>query len=103
MSPVNSDDHDGEAFGADNRPLTRKEIRAQEKYEGTPGHDVIPPQAFETGGDIPTAAPGAGHGYVPGADAADDAAGDADDAVQTPPIHAAAAPDRPAAAPTVHH
>ncbi|HSN38423.1 MAG TPA: endolytic transglycosylase MltG [Arthrobacter sp.] len=73
MSPVNSDDHDEEAFGADNRQLTRKEIRAQEKYEETPGHDVIPPEAFETGEEI-----------------------------QSAPAKAAGTPAPPTAAPTVH-
>ncbi|MDZ4092161.1 MAG: endolytic transglycosylase MltG [Arthrobacter sp.] len=92
MSPVNSDDSSGEVFGGAGRPLTRKEIRAQQKVQGTEGHDDIPPQAFETGEDVPPAAPGAGHGSAP----------DADAAVQPAPIQAAGAPDRPAAAPTVH-
>ncbi|MDI3213399.1 endolytic transglycosylase MltG [Arthrobacter sp. AL12] len=95
MSPVNSDDSSGEVLGGAGRPLTRKELRTQQKVQGTEGQDVIPPQAFETGEDITPAAPGAGPG-------ADDADVHADDAVQTPPIHGADAPDRPAAAPTVH-
>lgn len=93
MSPVNSDDSSGEVFGGAGRPLTRKELRAHQKVQGTEGQDVIPPQAFETGEDVPPAAPGSGHESVPDA---------AEDTVQTPPIHAADAPDRPAAAPTVH-
>jgi len=58
VSPVNSDDSSGEVFGGAGRPLTRKELRAQQKVQGTEGQDVIPPQAFETGGDVPPAAPG---------------------------------------------
>ena len=92
MSPVNSDDSSGDVFGGAGRPLTRKELRAQQKVQGTEGQDVIPPQAFETGEDVPPAAPRAGHGTVP----------EAADAVQPAPIQAADAPDRPAAAPTVH-
>lgn len=98
MSPVNSDDSTGEVFSGAGRPLTRKELRAlaQHKVQGTEGQDVMPPQAVETGEDDPFAAPGAGHGSV---HAADD---DAEEAVRTAPIQAADAPDRPAAAPTVH-
>ena len=96
MSPVNSDDSSGEVFGDSGRPLTRKELRAQHKVQGTEGQDVIPPQAFETGEDVPSAAPGAGHGSVPAAD------NDAEETVRTTPFQAADAPDRPAAAPTVH-
>ena len=66
MSPVNSDDSSGDVFGGGGRPLTRKEVRAQQQVRGSEGQDVIPRQAFETG--------------LPPADA----------------------PDRPAAAPTVH-
>ncbi len=99
MSPVNSDDSSGEVFGGAGRPLTRKELRAQQKVQGTEGQDVIPPQAFETGEDVPSAAPGPGHGS--GRDAGD-AQDTADNAVQKPPIQAADTPDRPAAAPTVH-
>ena len=57
MSPVNSDDSSGDALGGAGRPLTRKEIRAREKLLATQGHNVIPPQAFETGQDDPTPAP----------------------------------------------
>ncbi|MDN4645707.1 endolytic transglycosylase MltG [Arthrobacter sp. PsM3] len=78
MSPVNSDDPSGEALGGAGRPLTRKEIRAREKFQGTQGHDAIPPQAFETGEHTPQP-------------------------VLSEPIHAADAPDLPAVAPTVHH
>ncbi|MET4135888.1 endolytic transglycosylase MltG [Pseudarthrobacter sp. PvP090] len=92
MSPVNSDDPSGEVFGGAGRPLTRKELRAQQKVQATEGHDVIPPQAFETGEYVQPAAPGAGHGSFP----------EADDTVLPAPIHAADAPDLPAAAPTVH-
>ena len=72
MSPVNSDDPSGDAFGGAGRPLTRKEIRAQEKSQATQGHDVIPPQAFETGEDTPPAAPAAdaGRGTAPATEAA---------------------------------
>ena len=52
MSPVNSDDSSGDALGGAGRPLTRKEIRAREKLLATQGHNVIPPQAFETGPDV---------------------------------------------------
>ena len=96
MSPVNSDDSSGDVFGGAGRPLTRKELRTQHKVQGTEGQDVIPPQAFEPGEDAPPAAPGTGHGPAPEAD------GDAEETVRTAPIQAADAPDRPAAAPTVH-
>jgi UPF0755 protein len=56
VSPVNSDDSSGDALGGAGRPLTRKEIRAREKLLATQGHNVIPPQAFETGPDVPTPA-----------------------------------------------
>ncbi len=56
MSPVNNDDSSGAANSGAGRPLTRKEIRAQEKYLATQGHDIIPPQAFETGRETPAAA-----------------------------------------------
>jgi UPF0755 protein len=56
VSPVNSDDSSGDALSGAGRPLTRKEIRAQEKLLATQGHNVIPPQAFETGPDVPTPA-----------------------------------------------
>jgi UPF0755 protein len=85
VSPVNSDDSPEDAFGASGRPLTRKEIRAREKALLTQGHDVIPPQAFETAEEHPAAAPG----------------GTAESAAEAaaPP---ADAPELPAAAPTVH-
>jgi len=57
VSPVNSDDSSGDALSGAGRPLTRKEIRAREKLLATQGHSVIPPQAFETGQDVPTPAP----------------------------------------------
>ena len=88
MSPVNNDDPSGEAFGGAGRPLTRKEIRAQEKSQATQGQDVVPPQAFETGEDTPPA----GSGTAP--------AGDAE--FRPEPIPAADAPELPPAAPTVH-
>ena len=94
MSPVNSDDSSGDAFGGAGRPLTRKEIRAQEKFQATQGHDVIPPQAFETGRGRSDAGTAAEPGTAP---------------PPTPqPLsgrrrsQAADAPDLPAAAPTVH-
>ncbi len=97
MSPVNSDDPSGDAFGGAGRPLTRKEIRAQEKSQATQGHDVIPPQAFETGEDTPAAAPRAGvRARTPPPTPL------SSEPVQPEPIQAADAPDLPAAAPTVH-
>ncbi|MDF9750647.1 endolytic transglycosylase MltG [Arthrobacter sp. ES3-54] len=57
MSPVNSDDSSGDALSGAGRPLTRKEIRAREKLLATQGHSVIPPQAFETGRDVPSPTP----------------------------------------------
>ncbi len=90
MSPVNNDDSPGDAFGDSGRPLTRKEIRAREKSLMTQGHEVIPPQAFETGQDAPAAPPAA-----PGAPAAPPAPAPG-------PIAPADAPKLPAAEPTVH-
>ena len=90
MSPVNSDDPSGDAFGGAGRPLTRKEIRAQEKSQATQGHDVIPPQAFETGEETPPAAPAADGGSGTGA------------VFRPEPIEPADAPVLPPAAPTVH-
>lgn len=78
MSPVNNDDSSGVAPGGAGRPLTRKEIRAQEKNLATEGHDAVPPQAFETGRETP-AAP-----------------------AEAPRAAAAETPERPDAAPTVH-
>ena len=82
MSPVNNDDSSGVANGGAGRPLTRKEIRAQEKFLATQGHDVIPPQAFETGREAPAEAPAA--------------------PAETPRDAADSAPELPEAAPTVH-
>jgi UPF0755 protein len=56
VSPVNNDDSSGVAHSGAGRPLTRKEIRAQEKNLASEGHSVVPPQAFETGPDAPPAA-----------------------------------------------
>ena len=97
MSPVNSDDPSGEALGGAGRPLTRKEIRAQEKSQVTQSQDVIPPQAFETGDDTPAVAPRAGTGR----DTAPDATVLPEPA-RPEPVQAGGAPDLPAAAPTVH-
>lgn len=97
MSPVNNDDSSGDALGGAGRPLTRKEIRAQEKSQVTQSQDVIPPQAFETGEDTPAAGPRAGTGR----DTAPEAAFQAGP-TQPGPMQAADAPDVPAAAPTVH-
>jgi len=79
VSPVNSDDSSGDAIGGAGRPLTRKEIRAQEKLLATQGFSRVPPQAFETGSDAPTAG-------------------------NRTPDHPApqAAPELPESAPTVH-
>jgi UPF0755 protein len=55
VSPVNSDDSSDAAFSGAGGPLTRKEIRAREKLLATQGLNVIPPQAFETGEETPTA------------------------------------------------
>lgn len=85
MSPVNNDDSSGVADGGAGRPLTRKEIRAQEKFLATQGHDVIPPQAFETGREAPAA---------PQADASAPA--------EAPRQSSAGAQELPDAAPTVH-
>ncbi|MEO3933399.1 endolytic transglycosylase MltG [Micrococcaceae bacterium Sec7.4] len=98
MSPVNSDDSSGGA----GRPLTRKELRAQEKVQATQGHDVIPAQAFETGEDTPAAAPRARYDYAPETDAPALAEPVQPEPVQPEPVTAADAPELPAAAPTVH-
>jgi len=82
VSPVNNDNSSGVANSGAGRPLTRKEIRAQEKSLATQGHDVIPPQAFETGREAPEAQASPAH----------------DGARET----AAAGPELPEAAPTVH-
>jgi UPF0755 protein len=86
VSPVNSDDSPGDASGGSGRPLTRKEIRAREKSLRTQSHEVIPPQAFETGPDSPTASAAPAAPASPPAEVA-------------PPAHA---PTPPAAGPTVH-
>ena len=57
VSPVNNDDSSGGASNGAGRPLTRKEIRAREKLLATQGFSRIPPQAFETGQDVPTPDP----------------------------------------------
>lgn len=108
MSPVNSDDPSSGAFGGAGRPLTRKEIRAQEKSQATQGQDVIPPQAFQSAADTPPA----GLNAVAGRDAASEPGpvepvpiepGPVQPAPAHPePVQAANAPDLPAAAPTVH-
>lgn len=78
MSPVNNDDSSGAANSGAGRPLTRKEIRAREKFLATQGHDVIPPQAFETGREAPAAAPEAPRETAAGTPQVPDAA---------PPVH----------------
>jgi UPF0755 protein len=90
VSPGNNDDSPGDAFGASGRPLTRKEIRAREKSLMTQGHEVIPPQAFETGRDSPPAAPAA---------PAEAARPENAPSQTAQPVHA---PKLPAAGPTVH-
>jgi UPF0755 protein len=57
VSPVNSGESSGEEFSDSGRQLTRKEIRAREKFLTTEGNDVVPPQAFETPGDEPQVPP----------------------------------------------
>lgn len=91
MSPVNSGESSGDAFSDSGRQLTRKEIRAREKFLATEGNDVVPPQAFETGHSprVPLTAPPAA------------------ESVETPSMPAAppavpeAAPDMPAEPATV--
>lgn len=93
MSPVNSDDSFDDAVSGAGRPLTRKEIRAREKFLATQGHDVIPPQAFETGEKVPTAEPtpsGAGRPQAP------------EPVLAPEPVQPAEAPQLPESAPTVH-
>ena len=90
MSPVNSGESSGDVFSDSGRQLTRKEIRAREKFLATEGHDVVPPQAFETGHppqaplSIPTA-------EIEGAPATSD----------VPPTAYEATPSMPAEPPTV--
>jgi UPF0755 protein len=90
VSPVNSDDSSGDALSGAGRPLTRKEIRAREKFLATQGHSVIPPQAFETGQDVPTADPAPAAGPA------------GSDLPQPAPERPETAPELPEAAPTVH-
>ncbi len=111
MSPVNSDDSSGDALSGAGRPLTRKEIRAREKFLATQGHSVIPPQAFETGQDVPTPTP---ERELPQAapelpDAAPTVHEDAvheepvrDEPVRTGPVHDVAAHDEPVQEEPVH-
>ncbi|MGY2746399.1 endolytic transglycosylase MltG [Arthrobacter sp. UYCu723] len=110
MSPVNSDDSSGDAFGGSGRPLTRKELRAREKSLLTQGHEAIPPQAFETGQDSPTAPPPR---PAPDAESAPNRPEPQPEAARPqtqppgPPRHSeplgtADAPELPAAEPTVH-
>ncbi|MGP4032079.1 endolytic transglycosylase MltG [Pseudarthrobacter sp. 1C304] len=98
MSPVNSDDPSSDAYGGAGRPLTRKEIRAQEKSQATQGQDVIPPQAFQSAADTPPA----GLNAVSGRDAASGPGPVRPEPVRPEPVQAANAPDLPPAAPTVH-
>ncbi|MET3920622.1 endolytic transglycosylase MltG [Arthrobacter sp. UYEF20] len=111
MSPVNSDDSSGDAFGGSGRPLTRKELRAREKSLLTQSHEAIPPQAFETGQDSPTTA--TPPGPAPGAESAPDRPEPQPEAARpqtqphgpprhSEPIATADAPELPAADPTVH-
>jgi UPF0755 protein len=90
VSPVNSGESSGDAFSDSGRQLTRKEIRAREKFLATEGNDVVPPQAFETGHPprIPFTAPAAEPEEAPGLPAA-------------PPAVPEADPEMPAAPPTV--
>jgi UPF0755 protein len=84
VSPVNSDDSSDGAFSGAGGPLTRKEIRAREKLLATQGHDVIPPQAFETGEETPTAPAAESRPLAPEM------------------VQPAEAPELPESAPTVH-
>jgi UPF0755 protein len=90
VSPVNSDDSSGDALSGAGRPLTRKEIRAREKFLATQGHSVIPPQAFETGQDLPTADPAPAAGPA------------GSDLPQAAPELPETAPELPDSSPTVH-
>ncbi len=113
MSPVNSDDSSGDALSGAGRPLTRKEIRAREKLLATQGHSVIPPQAFETGQDVPTPTPTPERELPQAAPELPDAAPtvheDAvpekpvvDEAVHTEPVHDGAAHNEPVHEEAVH-
>ncbi len=90
MSPVNSGESSGDAFSDSGRQLTRKEIRAREKFLATEGHDVVPPQAFETGHSpqLPLSIPAAKPEVAPATPA-------------VPPAAYEAAPSMPAEPPTV--
>lgn len=100
MSPVNSDDASGVASSGADRPLTRKEIRAREKLLATQGHDMIPPQAFETGEDTPTAAVPPAPAEVRPAETPEAVRPEAPK--PSVPLPSADAPELPVAAPTVH-
>jgi UPF0755 protein len=105
VSPVNSDDAAGVASGGADRPLTRKEIRAREKVLATQSHNVIPPQAFETGEGTPaTPAPQAPAEVRP-TETPDSVRPEGAQPVTVQPeapLPSADAPELPAAAPTVH-
>jgi UPF0755 protein len=100
VSPVNSDDTAGVASGGADRPLTRKELRAREKFLATQGHNLIPPQAFETGEGTPTAAVPPAPADVRPAETQPAETPEAPDV--SAPLPSADAPELPAAAPTVH-
>ncbi|SKB93439.1 UPF0755 protein [Arthrobacter sp. 49Tsu3.1M3] len=103
MSPVNSDDSTGDALGGAGRPLTRKEIRAREKLLATQGHNVIPPQAFETGPDVPAAAPAQDSELPQAAPELPDAAPTVhEEAVREEPVHEEAAHEEPVHEEPVH-
>ncbi|WP_211880209.1 endolytic transglycosylase MltG [Pseudarthrobacter albicanus] len=110
MSPVNSDDTAGVASGGADRPLTRKELRAREKFLATQGHNLIPPQAFETGERTPTAAVPAAPAEVRPTETqpAETQPAETPEAVQpevpaaSAPLPPADTPELPEAAPTVH-
>jgi UPF0755 protein len=88
VSPVNSGESSGDAFSDSGRQLTRKEIRAREKFLATEGNDVVPPQAFETGHSPRVPLTAAESEEAPSLPAA-------------PPAVPEAAPEMPAAPPTV--
>jgi UPF0755 protein len=103
VSPVNSDDSSGDALSGTGRPLTRKEIRAREKLLATQGHNVIPPQAFETGQDVPTPAPAPERELPQAAPELPDAAPTVhEDAVPEEPVHNEAVPEEPVHQEAVH-
>ena len=96
MSPVNNDDSSGGAFSGAGRPLTRKEIRAREKLLATQGFSRIPPQAFETGQDVPTPDP------APSTRLPESVRPAAPELPESAPQLPDVAPELPDAAPTVH-